>query len=208
MRLEAQLFITMVPDLYHRPTPHLRPQRRSHHSGMCSNFKEKTFVRLSLISFSVEEIMDEMFVQIEAIMTGGGWMTDCSKCISIAGVLHLAAVTQPVDAVTNLLVRACDTFSVIKDAVSSDFGDTCYEELAGIAGLGPYMVQLFSKMSMSTGDMQAYCYYKWDQCTAPTPVAINETQFFKPKPANRTIAPPSSGNNSFPSENQISQVTE
>jgi hypothetical protein len=61
----------------------------------------------------------------------------------------------------------------------------------------PDLVQLFAKMSMATDDMQGYCYYNFDTCSLPPTIAINETQYFKPKPANQTTAPAPSGKTTF-----------
>ena len=49
-------------------------------------------------------------------------------------------------------------------------------------------------MSLATGDMQAFCYYEFELCDAPPVVRINEDEWFTPKPANKTAAPPASGN--------------
>lgn len=100
--------------------------------------------------------------------------------------MHLAAITQPVDVVVDLVIRACETFPDVYDSI---YAATCYEEYSGIGGTGPYLAQLFAKMSMATGDMQGYCYYNWDTCSLPPAIPINETQYFKPKPANKTTAP-------------------
>ncbi|KAK5112363.1 hypothetical protein LTR62_004326 [Meristemomyces frigidus] len=43
-------------------------------------------------------------------------------------------------------------------------------------------------MSAATGDMQAFCWYV-RLCKAPPVVAINENDWFPPKPADKTVAP-------------------
>lgn len=48
-------------------------------------------------------------------------------------------------------------------------------------------------MSLSTGDMQAWCYYNWKSCDRPPVVQIDESKWFSPKPANAMVAPPPSG---------------
>ena len=100
--------------------------------------------------------------------------------------MHVAAITQPVSTLTNLMIRACEAFPDVYDSI---YAATCYEEYSGIGGTGPYLAQLFAKMSVATSDMQGYCYYNWDVCELPKTVAINETQYFKPKPADKTTAP-------------------
>ena len=100
--------------------------------------------------------------------------------------MHLAAITQPVEVVVDLMIRACETFNDVYDSI---YAATCYEKYSGIGGTGPYLTQLFAKMSMATGDMHGYCYYNWDTCALPSTIPINETQYFKPKPTNRNAAP-------------------
>jgi hypothetical protein len=104
--------------------------------------------------------------------------------------MHLAAITQPVEVVVDLMIRACETFPTVYDSI---YAATCYEEYSGIGGTGPYLAQLFAKMSIATGDMQGYCYFNWDVCSLPATIPIDETQYFKPKPANKTTAPTPSG---------------
>jgi hypothetical protein len=100
--------------------------------------------------------------------------------------MHLAAITQPVQTVVDLLIRACETFPTV---YASIYAATCYEEYSGISGTGPYLAQLFARMSAATGDFQGYCYYNWDTCSQPPTIAINESQYFSPKPANRNTGP-------------------
>ena len=70
---------------------------------------------------------------------------------------------------------------------------TCESYFSGTGGLGPYFAQLLQKMSLATGDMQAFCYYEFKVCEAPPAIQINENDWFTPKPANKTTAPPPSG---------------
>jgi len=100
--------------------------------------------------------------------------------------MHIVAITQPVDTVTNLLIRSCEYFKY------SVYAATCFEEYSGIGGTGPYLTQLFAKMTQATGDMQAYCHYVWEYCDAPPVIHINESQWFSPKPTGG-VAPPPSG---------------
>ena len=48
-------------------------------------------------------------------------------------------------------------------------------------------------MSLSTGDMQAWCFYQWDSCERPPVMPIDESKWFSPKPASAMVAPPPSG---------------
>jgi sphingomyelin phosphodiesterase len=100
--------------------------------------------------------------------------------------MHIAALTQPVDTVTNLLIRACEQFKF------KIFAASCFEEFSGIGDLGPYLAQLFAKMSQATGDMQAWCHFNFEVCSAPPVIEINETEWFSPKPEG-LVAPEPSG---------------
>ncbi len=70
---------------------------------------------------------------------------------------------------------------------------TCEQEFSGIGGIGNYWAQLFQKMSLSTGDMQAWCFYNWNSCDRPPVIQIDESKWFSPKPASAMVAPPPSG---------------
>ena len=121
-----------------------------------------------------------------AIATGNTFDSNCTKCVAAAEIMHLVAITQPVQTVTNLLIRACEQFKF------RIFAKTCFEEYSGIGGTGPFLAQLFEKMSQATGDMQAYCHYNWNVCDAPPVIEIDESEWFSPKPEG-AVPPPSSG---------------
>ena len=101
--------------------------------------------------------------------------------------MHLAALTQPVSTVTNLLIQVCEAtgFSI--------YASSCYEEFSGIGGLGPYWAQLFAKMSLATGDFQAFCAYQFDVCDPPANIEIDESLYFSPKPESANVRPEPSG---------------
>lgn len=67
------------------------------------------------------------------------------------------------------------------------------EEFSGIGDLGPYMTQLFSKMSVATGDMQAWCWFYYACDDLPPTVEIEESLYFDPKPDSANTAPAPSG---------------
>jgi sphingomyelin phosphodiesterase len=100
----------------------------------------------------------------------------CTKCIAWTEVMHIVALTQCPETITNLLIRLCESLNFPLIASS------CYEQFSGAGGLGPYFAQLFTKMSQSTGDMQALCYYQFNVCTSPPVIQINESDWFSPKP--------------------------
>lgn len=114
----------------------------------------------------------------------------CTKCVAEMELMHLAAITQPVSTVTNILIRACNALPGYKSIV---YADSCESEFSGTGGTGPYLAQLFSKMSIATGDMQALCHYQYGACDAPQTVLIDESEWFSPKPKQAEIAPQLSG---------------
>ena len=99
--------------------------------------------------------------------------------------MHIAALTQPPETITNLLILICEAINLTLIASS------CYEEFSGTGGLGPYLAQLYAKMSQSTGDMQAWCYYQFQTCTLPPLIQINESDWFSPKPEGAVPPKPS-----------------
>ncbi|KAF7874876.1 hypothetical protein EAF04_002050 [Stromatinia cepivora] len=155
-------------------------------TGPVPSYNETSPIPVPLPILSKQEIEDNIFNEIQGIVNGNGLTTECSKCIAGTEVMHLAAIMQPVDTIVNLLIRACETFPKVYDSI---YAETCYEEYSGIGGTGPYLAQLFAKMSMATDDMQGYCFYVWDTCSLPQTILIDESAYFKPKPANKIVAP-------------------
>ncbi|KAI9844047.1 MAG: hypothetical protein M1838_002338 [Thelocarpon superellum] len=138
--------------------------------------------------FSTAQIEDLIFQDIVAIsQQNSTFKKKCAKCVASVEVMHLAALTQPVATVTNLLIRACNTF---KFSISAA---TCESEFGGVGHLGPYWAQLLAQMSLATGDMHAFCHYRYKVCDTPPVIEIDESAWFGPQPANKTTAPPPSG---------------
>jgi sphingomyelin phosphodiesterase len=141
-----------------------------------------------LNSKSIEEAF---FTEIIAIVnTNNTYSTTCEKCIAGLELAHLAAITQPVSVVTDLLIEACNAIPAFQDTI---YAKTCYEEFSGIGGLGPYYAQLFSKMSLATGDMQGLCYFYFDTCEQPATIEIDESLYFSAKPESANVVPEPSG---------------
>jgi sphingomyelin phosphodiesterase len=141
---------------------------------------------------STSQLEDAFFQEIVAIVNGTGFSDNCTKCIAATEVVHLAAITQSVDTVTDLLIRACQANAFPAYAAAA-FASTCQSAYLGVGGLGAYYAQLFAKMSLATGDFQAFCFYNYKVCTRPPVIKINETQWFTPKPASKMSAPSPSG---------------
>jgi len=132
---------------------------------------------------STTEIQDLIFTEIGAIEST--FPDACTKCIAFTEILHITALTQPPETITNLLVLACEALKFPLVASS------CAEEFSGSGGFGPYLAQLFAKMSQTTGDMQAWCYYQFNVCDAPPLIQINESDWFSPKPEGGVPPQPS-----------------
>jgi len=113
----------------------------------------------------------------------------CNQCIASLEVFHIASLILSQDAITEVLIAGCNALNLTSLV---DHG-TCESYFSGTGGLGPYFAQLLQKMSLATGDMQAFCYYEFELCDAPPVVRINENDWFTPKPANKTVAPSASG---------------
>ncbi|KAI9815935.1 MAG: hypothetical protein M1827_001927 [Pycnora praestabilis] len=157
-------------------------------SGPVPPENETSPIPLPLDPLSASQIEDAFFQEILAIVNlNNSFPDNCTKCVASVEVMHLAAITQPASTITDLLIRACNQFKF------SIYAATCEQEFSGVGGLGPYWAQLFAKMSLATGDMQAFCFYNYEVCTQPPTIEINESDWFSPKPANKTTAPSPSG---------------
>ena len=132
---------------------------------------------------------DAFFNDIVAVATGAiPGSTSCARCIAIFEIVHLAALTQSPTTITNLLIRICNLLHVPVDAASCEA-----EYSANAGGLGPYLAQVFQKMSLGTQDVQAFCHYELSMCDVPPVIKIDESQWFSPKPADKLTAPQPSG---------------
>lgn len=139
---------------------------------------------------STAMIEDYFFNEISGLINGTSVTDRCSQCIMGLELMHLAAITQPVQTVTNLLIRACEAIPTIHDTI---YAATCYDEFSGIGGLGPFFAQLFSKMSLQTGDMSAFCHFNFHVCDRPPTIEIDESLYFTPKPESANVVPELSG---------------
>jgi sphingomyelin phosphodiesterase len=140
---------------------------------------------------SSKAIEDAFYAEIIGIVnTNATYSTGCDKCMAAMEVMHLAAITQPVSTVTDLLIRACEAIPAFYDTI---YASTCEREFSSIGGLGPYYAQLFSKMSAATGDFQALCYFYYETCEQPPTVEIDESLYFSEKPASASKVPEPSG---------------
>ena len=124
---------------------------------------------------------------VAIVANGSNYTTKCEKCTASTNVIHEAAISQPVSVITDLLIRLCNLYKF------HIYAATCESEFSGIGGIGPYWAQLFAKMTESTGDYQAWCYYNYKTCSVPPTIEIEESKYFSPKPPKASGVPPPSG---------------
>ena len=136
-------------------------------------------------------MVEEYFYQAIFDVTNGSYYSDdCTKCITASNIIHLAAITQPVSTVQTLLIQLCEAIPAFQSTI---YAKTCQQEFAGIGDIGPYYAQLFSMMSVATGDMQAWCYFYYACPSFPSGVEIDESLYFDPKPDSANTVPTPSG---------------
>lgn len=138
-----------------------------------------------LPALSNAEIANAVIKEVVAIGNGKSDDDDCSICISSVELLHVASLFLSQDTITDVLVGVCQQLNL----TSIVEPDTCETYFSKTGGLGPYFAQFLQKMSLDTGDMQAFCYFEFSVCDFPPIIAIDESDWFTPKPANKTTVP-------------------
>ena len=102
-------------------------------------------------TFAIEDaILTELVAVLNASI-----LDQCAKCITALHIQHLAAVTQPIETVTNLSIRLCETFSHLR--AENPYAGDCQTDYGDPGGLGPWHAMALSMMSMAIGDMHAFC---------------------------------------------------
>ncbi len=133
-------------------------------------------------------IEDAIFAELVAVIDGRV-LDQCAKCIITLEIQHLAALTQPVEAITNLLIRLCEAFPSLR--AQNNYADECQTDYGDPGGLGPWLAMAFSKMSMATGDMHALCSSGGQperSCEALPVPHVNESLYFHTKPELATVS--------------------
>ncbi|RVX69897.1 hypothetical protein B0A52_05732 [Exophiala mesophila] len=162
-------------------------------SGPVPDYDELSPVPDPITPLSQHSIQQSIVDELVAIIDTTAYPDNCSKCIAVGQILHTAAITQPVSVFSNVLVQACNTLPFVKASIRAD---TCESQFTHTGGLGPYFAQLFSKMSLATGDYQALCamgFNGLNVCEDKGPVEIDENLYFDPKPDWAENPPPPSG---------------
>ncbi|KIX05918.1 uncharacterized protein Z518_03892 [Rhinocladiella mackenziei CBS 650.93] len=159
-------------------------------SGPVPGYDGRSPIPQPITPLTTALIEESLLRELISIATTSFYPDNCSKCIAAAQMLHVAAISQPVSLFTRVLVRACNSLPFIKNAIRAS---SCESEFSGIAGFGPYLAQLFSKMSLATGDMHTLCAAQYHICDELPPIQIDESLYFDPKPESAKIAPEPSG---------------
>ena len=155
-------------------------------SGPVPAYDKKSPAPEPITPLGEQEIETSILKELLSIVDTPYYPDVCSKCIAASQILHVAAVSQPVSVFTNVLIRACNAVPEVTAQLRSA---SCESHFGGVANYGPYMAQLFSKMSLATGDMHHLCSVNYNLCEEKPPVLIDESLYFDPKPESANIAP-------------------
>ncbi|KAK5451412.1 hypothetical protein LTS15_008176 [Exophiala xenobiotica] len=159
-------------------------------SGTVPGYDEKSPLPHPITPLPGELIEDSLVSQLVSIADTAFYPDNCSKCLAASQLLHVAAISQPVSVFTNVLIRACNTLPFVKDNIRAK---SCEAEFGGVASFGPYLAQMFAKMSLATGDMYYLCSHQQPLCDPLPPVLIDESLYFEAKPESAQVAPEPSG---------------
>ncbi|OAP58414.1 hypothetical protein AYL99_07504 [Fonsecaea erecta] len=155
-------------------------------SGPVPAYDKKTPLPEPITPLGELAIQESILTELLSILHTPYYPDSCSKCIAAGQVLHIAAISQPVTVFTDVLIRACNAVPEFKSKLRAA---SCESHFKGGAGYGAYMAQLFSKMTLATGDMQHWCSVNYEFCDVEPPVLIDEDFYFSPKPESAYIAP-------------------
>ena len=139
---------------------------------------------VSTLTCSATQLENAFYAEIVSINSGKIFPDNCSSCLAVVEILHLAALVLPTPNAVDLLVREC--------VLTQPAGTDCAGQYTGVGNQGPYLVQMYASMSSSTGDFAAWCHYSFSVCSQPPVIQINESQWLTPKPSG-LVAPPPSG---------------
>ncbi|KEF59628.1 uncharacterized protein A1O9_04474 [Exophiala aquamarina CBS 119918] len=138
-----------------------------------------------------ESLIENAFLgELLSILETTAYPDVCSKCVAAGQLFHFVAISQPVEMVTSLLIRACNMFPFVQDNLRAS---SCETQFGSPSEFGAFLAQLFSKMSLRTGDFQMLCSANYGLCPEERPIEIDEARYFDPKPEGANIAPEPSG---------------
>lgn len=159
-------------------------------SGPVPDYDKLSPIPEPITPFKQSLIEDSFLEELLSIIGATAYPDPCSKCVAVGQLLHFAAIGQPVEMVTNILIRACNMLPFVKDNIRAS---SCESQFGSPSEFGAYLAQLFSKMSLRTGDFQVLCSANYHLCEHQPPIEIDEALYFDPKPEEADIAPEASG---------------
>ncbi|KIV80215.1 hypothetical protein PV11_07731 [Exophiala sideris] len=159
-------------------------------TGPVPDYDETSPIPPPITPFTESQIEDSLLSELLAINSTSFYPDNCSKCLAATQLLHAAAISQPVSVFTNVLIKACNALPLVKSNIRAS---SCESEFSGVASFGPYLAQMFAKMSLATWDMYTVCSIQYPLCEALSPMHIDESLYFDPKPEAAEIAPEPSG---------------
>jgi len=139
------------------------------------------------LTFNADQIATFAEQQIDGVIASKAFEGNCSKCIASLEIIKFLSLSYPAQ-VPTVLQNLCKKYGFANN-------ETCDLRYSSTV-LGPYLAQIFARMSVSTDDMQLACAQQLGGfCPVPDPVPIDESKWFtKPKPPSADIAPVDSGN--------------
>lgn len=159
-------------------------------TGPVPAYEEKSPIPEAITPLTPLAIEESILKELLSLVETPFYPDLCSKCIAAGQLLQITAISQPVSVFTNILIKACNAVPAFKDTIRSA---SCEARFSGVANYGPYMAQLFAKMSLTTGDMQHWCSVQFELCEERPPILIDEDFYFDPKPESANIEPEPSG---------------
>jgi sphingomyelin phosphodiesterase len=159
-------------------------------TGPVPEYEEKSPVPEPITPLSEQGAEASIVQEIVSIIETSYYPDQCSQCLAVSQVLQVAAISQPVSVFTNVLIQACHALPEARATLRSA---SCESHFSGVAGYGPYLAQLFSRMSLAAGDMHHLCSVHFNYCEEQRPVLIDEGLYFAPKPESASVAPEPSG---------------
>ena len=138
-------------------------------------------------------VEDAAVREIIAIYDGLSFTEGCSRCIAAFSAMHLLAMTQPVSAVIEILIRVCELVPAFRAAPG--YATNCRADFGQPGGLGAWYAMMLSQMSMATKDMHSWCAHMapTHPCGPPPAIEVNENEYFSPKPSAGAFASESPG---------------
>lgn len=138
--------------------------------------------------FPDDVLANSTIAQLQALYADTSYASNnnCTRCITALQMGKTLAMAAP-NAFPSFRQQLC----LLLEDESEEY---CMNEYGANPGRGLNHAMVFQRMQYETGDMDFWCISRFsvDECSYPTPITINEDDWFStPKPANATAPPPS-----------------